>query len=131
MVLMNMSKDGSSGRSLTEDDAAHLAEVMRGLASPVRLRILSVLREGPTTVTELSERLDAGQAAVSNHLRLLRHLSLASGERQGRHIFYSLFDEHVADLMDQAVDHVTHLPHRAYGAPADVAVPTEPVDPSH
>lgn len=99
--------------SLTEDDAEHLAEVMRALASPLRLRILSVLRDGPTTVTDLSQRLDAAQAAVSNHLRLLRHLSLVSGERRGRHIYYHLFDEHVADLLDQAVDHVTHLPHRA------------------
>ncbi len=96
--------------ALTEEQAERLAEVMQALASPVRLRILALLREGPITVTELSARLGAGQTAVSNHLRLLRHLSLVSGTREGRNIFYELFDDHVADLLEEAVGHVAHLP---------------------
>lgn len=95
---------------LSEADAERLAELMHALASPVRLRILSALRGGPITVTELTERLGLGQTTVSNHLRLLRHLSLVDGDRQGRHIYYSLFDEHVVDLLDDAVGHVVHLP---------------------
>ena len=96
---------------LGERDAERLAELMQALASPVRLRILSALRAGPTPVTELSARLGVGQTTISNHLRLLRHLSLVSGDRRGRHIFYSIFDEHVVELLDEAVGHVVHLPH--------------------
>lgn len=95
---------------LSTSDAERLAELMHALASPVRLRILSALRGGPITVTDLTERLGLGQTTISNHLRLLRHLSLVGGDRQGRHIFYSLFDEHVVDLVDDAVGHVEHLP---------------------
>lgn len=94
---------------LAPADADHLAEVMQGMASPIRLRILSALREGPATVTELCTLLGAGQATVSNHLRLLRHLNLVSGNRAGRNVVYSLHDTHVADLLDQAVGHIVHL----------------------
>ncbi|OJX65492.1 MAG: transcriptional regulator [Micrococcales bacterium 73-13] len=99
-----------SRADLSEEQAERLAEVMQALASPVRLRILSVLSEGPITVTELSERLSVAQTSVSNHLRLLRHLSLVSGTRDGRNIFYNLFDDHVGDLLHEAVGHVAHLP---------------------
>lgn len=104
---------GQDVRALARGDAERLAEIMRGLASPVRLRILSALRAGPTTVTELSDRLQVGQTTVSNHLRLLRHLSLVAGSRDGRHVRYSLFDQHVAELLDAAIGHLEHLPRGA------------------
>ena len=91
-------------------DAERLAEIMQALASPVRLRILSVLRSRASTVTELSEQLELGQTTVSNHLRLLRHLSLVTGSRDGRHIHYALFDDHVIDLLDEAIGHLQHVP---------------------
>lgn len=94
---------------LSAAEAEQLAEIMQALASSVRLRILSLLRAGPTTVTVLAERLEAGQTTVSNHLRLLRHLSLVVGERHGRHIHYALFDDHVAELLDEAIGHLDHL----------------------
>lgn len=49
------------------------------------------------------------QSAVSHQLRLLRALSLVSGTRQGRRIEYSLYDNHVAQLLDEAVYHIEHL----------------------
>jgi DNA-binding transcriptional ArsR family regulator len=93
---------------LTTTDAEQLAEIMQGLASSVRLRILSVLRERPSTVTELSAQLALGQTTISNHLRLLRHLDLVTGDRDGRHVHYALFDDHVTELLDAAVGHLGH-----------------------
>lgn len=94
---------------LTVDEAVRLAEVMQALASPVRLRILSALRAQPRTVTELSDQLEAGQTTVSNHLRLLRHLSIVAGRRDGRHVHYALYDDHVSDLLEEAIGHLAHL----------------------
>ena len=95
---------------LSATDAEQLAEIMQALASLVRLRILNVLRARPTTVTELSDQLDLGQTTVSNHLRLLRHLSLVTGSRDGRHVHYALFDDHVTELLDAAIGHLEHIP---------------------
>jgi DNA-binding transcriptional ArsR family regulator len=49
------------------------------------------------------------QSAVSHQLRLLRTLGLVTGRRDGRRIVYSLYDDHVAQLLDQAVHHIEHL----------------------
>ena len=80
------------------------------MQSPVRLRILRVLRIHPSTVTDLGMQLGIGQTTLSNHLRLLRNLSVVRGDRDGRHIHYVLFDDHVADLLDEAIGHLRHLP---------------------
>tara|TARA_B100002049_G_scaffold235873_1_gene221214 strand:- start:540 stop:890 length:351 start_codon:yes stop_codon:yes gene_type:complete len=109
MVFMTDETLREAAGVLSVTEAERLAEIMQALASPVRLRILSVLRARPSTVTELSEELGSGQTTVSNHLRLLRHLSLVEGSRDGRHVHYALFDEHVAELLDEAVGHLFHL----------------------
>jgi len=82
---------------------------MQVLATPSRVQILSLLREGPRSVGELAEGVGMEPSAVSHQLRQLRHLRLVVGERQGRRVIYGLHDPHVAELLDQAVFHVEHL----------------------
>jgi ArsR family transcriptional regulator, nickel/cobalt-responsive transcriptional repressor len=98
----------SAGR-LTGDEAALVAQAMSALATPSRVLILATLRERPRSVTELVAAVAMEQSAVSHQLRLLRDIGLIVGERHGRRIVYSLYDDHVASLIDQAVGHVEHL----------------------
>ena len=83
--------------------------MLQALATPSRLLILGRLRQGRATVGELSEAVGMEQSAVSHQLRLLRNLGLVEGERQGRSINYALYDNHVAELLDQAIFHTEHL----------------------
>ncbi len=71
--------------------------------------MLTRLRKGPCTVGELADAVDMAQSAVSHQLRLLRNLGLVTGTRDGRTIVYTLYDNHVAQLLDQAVYHIEHL----------------------
>jgi len=89
--------------------AKSVATTLQALATPSRLMILGRLREGSATVGELAEAVQMEQSAVSHQLRLLRNLGLVDGVRQGRSIVYSLFDNHVAQLLDEAVFHAEHL----------------------
>lgn len=89
--------------------AAHVATTLQALATPSRLLILSELRQGPRPVTELAELVGMEQSAVSHQLRLLRNLGLVTGTRAGRSIVYSLYDQHVAQLLDEAIYHSEHL----------------------
>lgn len=89
--------------------AATVAETMQALATPSRVRILDSLRQGPMSVGELAVAVEMEQSAVSHQLRLLRHLRLVIGERNGRSVTYSLHDDHVAVLLTEAISHVTHL----------------------
>lgn len=86
-----------------------VAETMQALSTPSRLRILGRLSEGPCGVNDLARDVGMQGSAVSHQLRILRHLGLVVGRRDGRRIIYDLYDDHVAQLLEQAVSHVQHL----------------------
>lgn len=94
---------------LDAEAAAHVATTLQALATPSRLLILTELRHGPRPVTALAEAIGMEQSAVSHQLRLLRNLGLVVGARTGRSIVYSLYDNHVAQLLDEAIYHSEHL----------------------
>ena len=93
---------------LAEEGAARLAETFRALSDPTRLRIVSLLAGAELCVYDLAAVLGMGQSAVSHQLRTLRDLRLVRWRREGRQIFYTLDDEHVADLFRRGLEHVQH-----------------------
>lgn len=94
---------------LDADAASHVATTLQALATPSRLLILTELRQGPLPVNELADTIGLEQSAVSHQLRLLRNLGLVVGTRAGRSVVYSLYDNHVAQLLDEAIYHSEHL----------------------
>ena len=94
---------------LTVDTARSVAETMQALATPSRVRILSRLGAGPCSVGVLASEIGMEQSAVSQQLRVLRHLGLVVGERDGRQVIYALHDDHVRALLSEAVSHTEHL----------------------
>jgi ArsR family transcriptional regulator len=90
------------------DTANRLAEVFRALSDPTRVRIVSLLADGELCVCDLAAALGMSQSAVSHQLRGLRDLHLVRWRREGRQIFYTLDDEHVADLYQRGLEHVAH-----------------------
>jgi DNA-binding transcriptional ArsR family regulator len=85
------------------------AQSVQALATPSRLRILARLYSGAASVNQIAAAVGMESSAVSHQLRLLRHLGLVVGHRDGRQVVYSLYDDHVADLLDQVVAHVEHV----------------------
>jgi DNA-binding transcriptional ArsR family regulator len=98
-----------TGLDLDPEAARSVAGILQALATPSRLRILARLQDGPHSVGELTEAMGMEQSAVSHQLRHLRDLGFVVAERQGRHMFYQLFDDHVGELIDQALSHAEHL----------------------
>ncbi|MDV6013686.1 metalloregulator ArsR/SmtB family transcription factor [Haloechinothrix sp. LS1_15] len=106
---------------LDAESAVTVAATLQALATPSRLLILTRLRKGPCPVGELAQAVEMEQSAVSHQLRLLRALGLVSSRRSGRSIVYSLYDDHVAQLLDEAVYHIEHLGLQAEDAPSETA----------
>src|SRR6266571_8151313 len=91
------------------DLAEEVAETMQALATPSRVRILVRLRQSPCSVTDLADGVQLEPSAVSHQLRVLRHLGLVNGRRDGNRVIYSLHDDHVGDLVAEAIYHVEHI----------------------
>lgn len=102
---------------------ADVAATLQALATPSRLHILARLQESPCSVSELADAAGMEASACSHQLRLLRNLGLVTGERHGRSIVYALYDNHVAELLDQALYHVEHLRLGVHDTPASATGP--------
>ena len=75
------------------------ARFFKGLGDPVRLRLLKYLQEGERSVGEMVDHLALPQNQVSTHLGCLRWCGYVTTRRDGRHIFYSLSDPRVVDIV--------------------------------
>lgn len=89
-----------SNIDLTPEVLELVAARFKALAEPTRLRILSVLRDGERTVTDLVDETGLGQANVSKHLRILHDLRYVERRREGLYTVYGLADEDVFALCD-------------------------------
>jgi DNA-binding transcriptional ArsR family regulator len=68
------------------------------LAEPHRRQILDLLRSGERSVNELVTRLKLSQPGVSKHLRVLREAGLVNVRAQGRHRWYELRAQPLAEV---------------------------------
>ncbi|MBN2587107.1 MAG: helix-turn-helix transcriptional regulator [Candidatus Fermentibacteraceae bacterium] len=89
-----------------EKELGMLAELFHQMADPTRLGLLISLMDGEKCVCDLSEGSSVSVSAVSHQLRSLRTARLVRSRREGRHIFYSLDDDHVGSLVSVGLEHV-------------------------
>src|SRR5919198_6174488 len=117
------SHDGPPPARPPADPAAldRAARLFRAMGDGPRLRILQYLRAGQCCVTELVRDLGEKFSTVSQRLRVLRTEGLVAGRRAGLHVYYTLADRHVADLLENALAHAGELngpkPRPGRGAP--------------
>lgn len=75
------------------------AECLKTLAHPHRLRMVQLLLGGEYTVGDLAALCDIPAHMASEHLGKMKDRGLLSAERQGRRIYYSVAEPHLADIM--------------------------------
>ncbi len=89
------------------------AELCQTLANPIRLEILSHLRDGEKRVNELAELTELNQANISQHLSILRSKGLVTARRDGTNIYYRIANSKIIRacdlirevLIEQAAEH--------------------------
>jgi ArsR family transcriptional regulator len=83
-----------------------LADTFRVLGDPTRVRILDALATGELCVCDIASLVGISESAVSHQLRLLRGMRLVRPRRAGRLVYYVVDDQHILELMKQAMVHV-------------------------
>jgi DNA-binding transcriptional ArsR family regulator len=83
-------------------------EVLRMLADATRLRLLWALLDGELPVNELAAAVDKPPAAVSQHLAKLRMARVVQTRRQGTSVYYRVENEHVRQLVEDAIYNAEH-----------------------
>ena len=96
-----MNTTGQATRQTLETQAHCIeAQAYQALANPTRLEILSILEEGPRTVTDLADALGLSISRISRHLRVLRETTLVNAHRLGSTVTYSMSDPRVVQVIE-------------------------------
>lgn len=85
-------------------DFDRLAEVLRALSHPVRVKIVAALSGGELCVKDLESILGISQPAVSQHLMRLRYAGLIESERRGHLVCYRLAGERATRILGAIVN---------------------------
>jgi DNA-binding transcriptional ArsR family regulator len=97
-------------RAWLQDDAAYadLAALFGALADPTRAKIVHMLLGQEMCTCDLAAVLGISEPGVSQHLRILRALRLVRSRRQGKFVYYTLDDAHIALLVEVGLTHRGH-----------------------
>jgi len=96
-----------SNQTIPEEN---VAEFFRILGQPMRVQILLTIGQGEACVCHLEAYLGLRQAAISQHLMVLRDAGLVITNRDGRNIFYRLAMPELLKVVHQAAKIIGILP---------------------
>ena len=85
-----------------------LSKLFKVLGDPTRIKILWALNVHDLCVLDICEVLGITKSAVSHQLGTLKEAKLVKARREGKEVYYSLDDEHVKEIFETGIVHVSH-----------------------
>jgi DNA-binding transcriptional ArsR family regulator len=96
-------------QKMPEDECLFdLAELFKVFGDTTRVKILFALFTAEMCVCDLTALLGLTQSAVSHQLRVLKQARLVKYRKDGKMVYYSLDDDHVKQIFDQGLAHISH-----------------------
>lgn len=83
-----------------------LSEIFKALADETRLKIIYALINQELCVCDIANTIQLSLPATSHHLRILRNLKLVKHYKKSRMVYYTLDDNHVANLIKEGIKHL-------------------------
>jgi len=91
----------SQKRELSIDQLEQAVNMLKAIAHPMRISIISLLEDGrKMTVTEIHEALQIEQSTASHHLGILKDKGALSSKREGKNTLYFLKNENLGRILD-------------------------------
>lgn len=86
-----------------------LSKLFKVFGDPTRIKILWALNVHELCVLDICKVLGMTKSAVSHQLSTLKETKLVRARREGKEAYYSLEDEHVKEIFETGIIHVTHI----------------------
>jgi ArsR family transcriptional regulator len=90
-----------SAEPLSAEQAEQVAPLLKALADPVRLRLMSIVASHPggeACVCDLNDAFDLSQPTISHHLKVLHNVGLLDREKRGVWVYYRARTQALASL---------------------------------
>ena len=108
-----MDREKAVGKAKTDMLDAEIIESLSKLfkvfGDPTRIKILWALNVHELCVLDICEVLGMTKSAVSHQLSTLKEAKLVRARREGKEVYYVLDDEHVKEIFETGIVHVTHI----------------------
>jgi ArsR family transcriptional regulator len=103
-----LKQNSTNGRhEFSEDEMVDLTKIFRSLSEPSKIRILSLLdKRASLSVSDIADNTGLEISLVSHHLSRLREQGFVKPRKKGKHVFYSIDDDCIIDILQRARDHV-------------------------
>ncbi len=89
-----------------EEEMQDLSEFFKVFSDPTRLKILFILEKQELCVHIIAEALEMQQTAISHQLKILRQSRLVKYRKEGKHVYYSLNDNHIKEILKTGLEHI-------------------------
>lgn len=106
--LNNDELEVNAPHHIDEETLFVVSQTFKALSDPTRIRILNLLCSDEYSVNHIAEILNLSQSSVSHQLRFLKNLRLVKFRREGTTLYYSHDDNHIMNLLKQAIEHAKH-----------------------
>ncbi len=84
-----------------------LSDTFKALGSNTRLKIIFALSKSELCGCEIGEVTGMSKSAISHQLKILKDMRLVKYRKEGKNVYYSLDDDHIKNLFNQGMDHVS------------------------
>lgn len=92
---------------IQEEILMDVSDFFKVLGDSTRAKIMFALDKREMCVCDLAVLLNMTKSAISHQLRVLRDENLVSFRKEGKMVYYFLADNHVRDVFEKAIEHVT------------------------
>ena len=93
---------------LTNEELSSISILFKLLGDITRAKIVLALDQREVCVCDLSVALDMKKSAISHQLSLRKRSNIVKSRRDGKHIYYSLSDKHITDIIELVQVHIRH-----------------------
>lgn len=94
---------------LKDEIISDLSDFFKIFSDSTRMKILLALEKHELCVCDLSILLNMTISAISHQLKVLRESNLVKTKREGKVVYYSLADEHVKEIIDCGLEHISEI----------------------
>ncbi len=94
---------------LDDDKIIDIAELFKIFGDSTRVKIINVLLNGELCVSEIQNKLNVSQSAVSHQLRILKDSKLVKYRKDGKEMYYFLADDHVEKIFKMGWEHINEI----------------------
>lgn len=99
----------AKNKMFSSDVYDNVAAFFKIVGDSTRCKIISILTDTEMCVGDIANVLSTTKSSISHQLSKMKGQGVVKSRKKGKEVYYSLDDEHVAEIFSLTVDHISHM----------------------